>query len=260
MSKLIFKTNDLRPDISSLIETLPMIFRKEGKLLFRDRNEVRLLVFGNQKFVVKRYKKMHFIKQILNIYRKSKARKSFENALILIERGISTPNPIAFVEYRNSMGLLTDAYYISNYTDYNPIAYALNEFGNFEHRLVKELAKFVASLHEKGIMHHDLNSTNVMFRKDNGDFHFLIIDINRMSISKDYKSPSTTKCLKNITRFSHLSDLFRYFLIEYIHARKMPIDIYDKAIAIKLLHDMNYDCKKRFTKLFKRSHHQITLK
>ena len=46
--------------------------------------------------------------------------------------------------------------------------------------LVRSFAHFAARLHEDGFLHRDFSSSNILFDKVNGRFHFALIDTNSM--------------------------------------------------------------------------------
>src|SRR6187402_1584834 len=82
----------------------------EGK-----RNIIKLFELEGKTINIKSFKIPNIINKIAYKYfRKSKARRSFEYATILLEKGIGTPMPIAFLENFNFIGL-KDSYYVSEH-------------------------------------------------------------------------------------------------------------------------------------------------
>jgi len=251
MSKTRIWLNSGCEALADFTNEVPGRFGHEGKLLFKARNEVRLMEAGGRLLAVKRFKRMGPLLQFANRFKRSKALNSYNNACRLVAIGVPTPYPVACIETRDGMGFLKDSYYICDYVGLPPICDGLNEAGDFNREMARAFARFAAMLHQKGVLHHDLNSTNVMFNHADGGYTFTLIDINRMKI---YASPDTIpidECLKNLTRFSCFSDMFRYFLKEYLTARNMPESLYDKAILIKRKHDSAYARKKKITRTLK---------
>ncbi|MBO5699828.1 MAG: hypothetical protein J6R57_00240, partial [Bacteroidales bacterium] len=80
-------------DIKDFILSIPSKFEKgEGKVIYKGRNELREFEYGGKNFIVKSYKKPNIINRfVYGIFRPSKARRSYENALKLIEIGVGTP-------------------------------------------------------------------------------------------------------------------------------------------------------------------------
>src|SRR5690606_4274442 len=96
-----------RDKILSIIEA----FHSQGEVLVNGkRNQIRIFEADGHKINVKSFKKPNFINKIIyKFFRKSKARRSFEFAGLLLKNGIGTPQPIAFYENFDALGLL-DSY------------------------------------------------------------------------------------------------------------------------------------------------------
>ena len=91
-------------------------FQSSGELFGNgDRNKIKLFKLDGKTINIKSFKIPNIINKIAYKYfRKSKARRSFEYATILLEKGIGTPQPIAFLENFNFLGL-KDSYYVSEH-------------------------------------------------------------------------------------------------------------------------------------------------
>lgn len=76
---------------------------------------------------------------------------------------------------------LQSAYYVSSVNNNPPIGSELTEQADFNRSIARHFGQFVAQLHLSGILHHDLNSGNVLFSLDGNSCHFALIDINRMT-------------------------------------------------------------------------------
>ncbi|MBX9704727.1 MAG: Kdo domain containing protein, partial [Gammaproteobacteria bacterium] len=91
-------------------------FKSSGKL-FGDgkRNIIKLFELDGITINIKSFKIPNLINKIAYKYfRKSKARRSFEFAALLLEKGIGTPQPIAYLENHSWIGL-KDSYYVSEH-------------------------------------------------------------------------------------------------------------------------------------------------
>lgn len=121
----------------------------------------------------------------------------------------------------------------------------LREDGDFNCPLTLALARFVAGLHIKGVFHHDLNSTNILYRETDGSYAFTLIDINRMAVEFEPEFVSIDDCLRNITRFSCRSQMFSFFVKEYLRARGLPESLFGRAMKIKREHDRRYTMRKK---------------
>lgn len=249
---------NLDTELHSFLEKIPTIFDNEGSILHNKRNVIKSFYYhtdnGSKKeVIVKRYKKTNFIQQIIySFFRWSKAKRAFYNANELCNRNINTPQAIAYIETKK-FGLLVNAYYITK-RDYNiPIARKLIEQAHFDRQLALSFAYFVAQLHQKGILHNDLNSTNVLYQQDNNTHYtFSLIDINRMKFYPQDNTPNTEECLENLTRFTGRKDLFKYVIISYAESRGWHIDkTLNKALYIKEKHDVRWKRKKTFLRKLK---------
>ncbi|MDR0845505.1 MAG: lipopolysaccharide kinase InaA family protein, partial [Tannerella sp.] len=215
--------------LQQFVEALPLVFEKEGALVYDKRNVIKCFspdasgdILSN--VIVKQYKRPNLIQRIVySFFRRSKAERSFRNAAELRNRGIDTPREIAFLE-QWSGGLFNYGYYVSD-ADYAPPIYdRLTAPPEFDRTMASDFAAFAVELHVKGILHHDLNSTNVLYHNCGDHFHFSVIDINRMRIFPAGKQPSRKDCLENLTRFTGQMDLFEYVLRCYAGKRGWDIE------------------------------------
>lgn len=62
------------------------------------------------------------------------------------------------------------------------------EFGNADVERCKDLiiafAQYTANLHQAGIMHRDYSPGNILFDQIDGEYHFMLVDINRMTFGE----------------------------------------------------------------------------
>lgn len=240
----------VNPEYQSLSEWLtqmPRLFSdNQGELLYKGRNHIRLFLVGNKKVVVKCYKKHDIIKMLVyTFFRKNKACKSFENAVLLRKRGFNTPQEVAYMECRTA-GLISQVYYVCAYTDSQPIRPRLIEQEPYDEALAVIYARYVASLHEAGVLHRDLNPTNVLVDAEN---HFELIDINRMQF---FEGPvPKAECMENLTLFYWLTPAYRFILNEYARQRGWTEEDIAEAIRVKERHDRRWIRRKQITHLGK---------
>lgn len=241
---------DLRDEILSLPER---IAKGEGSLLYNGRNKVWLFDHDDKKYVVKRFHDLGILKGIIyTFFRKNKARRAYDNGLLLLKEGVKNPAPIALLEEKRH-GLYKTLYYICAYTDWQAIRKPLTEDVPFNRQMTIEYAQFVASLHEKGIIHRDLNNTNVLYNLSGEHYEFMLIDINRMSFTEDGIAAPLKDCLENLTLFANRGDMFDLFAAEYVKARGWDAARVTEIFEAKATHDRHWQRKKRIKRLF--SHH-----
>ena len=148
-----------------------------------NRNTVELVRIEEKDFVVKRYKVPNIANRIIyTFFRRSKARRAYDNALRILRCGVSTPFPVAYIETKKR-GLFHTGYFISEYmnaptlADYRNIRLSEEESNIFK----EDFLNFTIGLHEKNILPLDYNKGNIFCKKDeeSGHYKFSLTDINR---------------------------------------------------------------------------------
>jgi len=158
-------------------------FNASKTCLQKERNEIKIVDFENEKINVKSFKIPNFIKKIAYTFLKdSKAKKSYNNSLRILE---FVPKPLAYIEFYK-FGLLDKTYFLSEHFFYDfTIRDFLCKTSTIEkNEVFKEFAKFSFALHNKGIYHLDFSPGNILIKKQNSKYCFKIVDINRMKFIK----------------------------------------------------------------------------
>jgi glycosyltransferase involved in cell wall biosynthesis len=139
--------------------------------------------------------------------------------LKLQEKGINTPAPIACITEKNH-GLLSRSFYVSLYSDYPGL---LRELGYHPLEEVKELAsafaQFTAEIHDRQVLHLDYSPGNILYKKENGQYKFCLIDINRM---KFVPVDRETGCY-NLRRLWGSNETIAFIAEEYAKARGFDV-------------------------------------
>lgn len=202
----------------SLVENLPTLF-DQGDLIFQGRNVIRSFKIDGEQITVKRFRKPSGLNAfIYGHLRKSKACRAFEHASVLMQLGIPTPEPIGYREDYHGIWI-RETYLITRYSDYHPLSELTNAFpteGTTE--ALDAFAAFTVELHKKGILHGDFNNGNTQWKRDDqGNYHFELIDINRMQ----FRSRELTRreSLRNLHRLTCSLDAYAYILQRYAEAR-----------------------------------------
>lgn len=212
------RTQVIHPEYHSVlpfIDTLPETFDTEGETLHQGRNVVKRFRTGAVDLVVKRYKRPNIIQRIAYTYfEASKAERAFRFAAILRSRGIDTPHEVAYIE-RTRHGLLLDSYFVCLSCN-KPSLFDFLQRPDFDHGVAKDLAHYIAYLHDHDILHGDLNLGNILFeRKSDGHCAFSLIDTNRSK----FRHPSRKDCLRNILRLTYDRALMAFVTEEYARTR-----------------------------------------
>ena len=169
-----------------------------SKVFCHKRNVVEKICMEGKDYVVKTYKRPNFFNRLAYTYlRKSKAKRAFLNAQHLLELGIETPAPVAYIEVYKK-GLFSKGYFISEYVPYHTMRETFNSETpeSNDHNLKTEFMKFTLALHEKKVLPLDFNSGNIFyyFDTEKGGYRFALTDINRMQFGK---TPSTYAVMRS---------------------------------------------------------------
>uniref|UniRef100_A0AB33IY93 Tyrosine protein kinase n=3 Tax=unclassified Prevotella TaxID=2638335 RepID=A0AB33IY93_9BACT len=216
-----------------VIESIPSRFETEGTTIYHLRNEIKVMETPDgKKLNVKRY---HVPKGLnLLIYswglRKPKGLRAFEYPAILLQNGINTPTPIAYIEER-SAGFIRYTYFISEQCDY---PYTLYDMGNASpdqyKPMAKALAHLAATMHSKNILHLDFTPGNILWKRDADGYKFSLVDTNRM-----YFGPvSIDKGINNLKRMWGPKEFFILLMQHYAEERGAnPQQVIAKALELR---------------------------
>ncbi len=198
------------------IKELIANFNGSGKLLSDGaRNKIKLFKIGRHTVNIKSFKVPNLLNTVMYKYfRKSKARRSFEYANFLLSKKIGTPQPIAFVENYNAVGL-RDSYYVSEHLAADLTFRELVSDPHFpEHEMIlRQFTKFSFQLHEHGIEFMDHSPGNTLIRKDGEkQYSFYLVDLNRM---KFHESMSVALRMKNLSRLTPKKEMVAIISNEY---------------------------------------------
>ena len=231
--------------LRDFVNRLPDAFDTGGKMLWDKRNKIKAFNVDGNVVVVKRFKQLNALQKLIYALRRHKALKAFANGMELRHRGFETPEPMACVELRCGP-FLKDAFYLCGETSDQSVE-ARFDRPDWDRELATAFAHYAASLHEKGVLHNDLNDTNVLYAPlPDGGFRFAVIDINRMKFYPEGQRIPDHECIENLTRFTGRLDLFEHVIREYAKARGLDDEDWaSKGVAQKRRHDRNWYRRKR---------------
>lgn len=228
--------------LRNFIEDIPKRFEKEGKVIYSGRNLIKVMKVDGVEINVKRYGVPAFINRVVySFFRTPKGRRAFNYPNRLLQKGFETPVPIAYIEQRRC-GLINHSYFISLQSPYQRNFY---EFGNAEIENCRDViiafARYTADLHRAGIMHRDYSPGNILFDKIEGQYHFMLVDINRMT----FGNISVDMGCANFARLWGQKAFFELLASEYAQAR----DADEKYCTERVL-----ACRKKFWTYFAKKH------
>lgn len=186
-------------------------------ILFGDgkRNKIKLFDLDSLTINIKSFKIPNLINKIAYKYfRKSKARRSYEYATNLLEKGIGTPQPIAFFENYSWLGL-KESYYASEHLQTELTFRELVEIPDYpDHStILRQFTRFSFNLHEKGIEFLDHSPGNTLIKKvSEKQYEFFLVDLNRMNF---HAQMDVNMRMKNLSRLTPKKEMIEIMSDEY---------------------------------------------
>lgn len=199
--------------LEPFLRSLPEVFDdpRQGTVLHAGRNTIKAFVWDGVRIVAKRYGGITLLNRfVYGTLRQSKAQRAYAHAERLRRLGVETPEEVGTIEIRRR-GLLCDSYFVSLESDGLPFSDLVARFPDEKVLpVVDSFARFLCRLHEKGVLHRDLNVTNVLYRcLPDGDCAFSLIDTNRMTFRRRL---SPRACTINLRRLSCKVEAYLYIV------------------------------------------------
>lgn len=182
---------EINPGFSCLKEFILQLdtnFSTMGDTLKNGRNHLKIIHYRGIKLCVKSFGRPHFLNQLAySFLRPSKAERSYNYGLRLIEMGIQTPEPIAWINYYDHNRMLQKSYYVSLFLEHD---FCLGDIFDFELadrlEVLSAFSVWVCKrVHDNGVLHKDLSGGNILIRQiASGEYSFFMIDLNRIRFSR----------------------------------------------------------------------------
>ena len=232
--------NPVYKNLESFVSNIPELFDQEGELVYIARNQLKHFNVEGYDVIVKRYREPHLVNRIAYTYfRPSKAKRAYEYAFKLLKLGVDSPAPIAYIEQYKS-GLLTYGYFVSVYEkNYSVIRDFMSGIQTDE-LLLKALSLYIADLHAKGILHLDMSPGNILYLKEADNYHFTLIDINRMQF---LPSVSTIKRYKSFKRLAENESVLT--IIAKLYAEAAHLNVTEAVMEINRYSNKFFSSGKR---------------
>lgn len=191
-------------------------FDNSGKLFIAgNRNSIKLFEYEGITINVKAFKVPNlFNKIIYKYFRDSKAKRSYNYATLLLEKGIGTPKPIAFYEQKSFLGL-EKSFYISQHLEFDLMFRDLVENNNYPDKeiILKQFMAFCYKLHQNGIEFLDHSPGNTLIKKEGeNEYSFYLVDLNRMIF---HHKMTFEQRMKNLSRLTPYQDMIQIMSKEY---------------------------------------------
>lgn len=232
--------------LKEYIEDLPHRFASLDKVLHAQRNLIKEDTVQGTRLIIKSFRRIYLTNRIRYTYfYASKAQRAFDNGKLLLEKDFLTPCPIAYIE-TSRHGLIDQMFFVSEYTDFQPLNTVNKTLDSATLQLLKSLAHHTFRLHQSNIYHVDYSTGNILFRERNGEYEFSLIDNNRMKLGVI----SFKKGIRNFSRLGLPAEHLALVGKEY--ARLWGVD---EVAALERLfhHKMAHHRKGAVKKLLKRT-------
>lgn len=165
-----------------LFQDIDRIFEEQGKVIYQQRNTIKVLEWQGQLINIKKFAVPHPINQFAYRWiRPPKAKRAYEHSIILLDNNIPTPEAIGYIVRKDPL-LIKESYLV---TFQSPLSRTFYEFdkGGVEGReeIIAGLGRLAANMHEKNLLHLDFSPGNILFDlNESGTPEYTIVDINRM--------------------------------------------------------------------------------
>ncbi|MBO9585460.1 MAG: Kdo domain containing protein [Flavobacterium sp.] len=249
-----FRVNPIFIDAISSILTITRNFTVSGVIFGNgQRNIIKLFDLDGRTVNIKSFKIPNLMNKVVYKYfRKSKAERSYEYATILLSKGIGTPEPIAFVENFNALGL-KDSYYVSEHL-VTELTYRelilIPDYPDGEN-ILRQFTRFSFDLHEKGIEFLDHSPGNTLIKKVSHDkYEFFLVDLNRMQF---HESMNFEQRMHNLRRLTPHKEMIAVMSNEYakLYTDKTEAEIFERMWQLTCDFQEKFARKQRLKKKLK---------
>lgn len=173
--------------------------------------------------VLKRYNLRKATNLLKDLFRASKARRSFRKAYHLELTGVPTARAIATAD-RRIAGLLTRSYLLmEEIPDATDLAKFFRAEGKPTPELIRNAARLIARLHDEGFSHRDLKESNLVL---SGDGRLHLIDLDGLSFQGNIPSQRAAadlaRLVRGLSKFPQVNAAARAgFLLAYCRYRRI---------------------------------------
>ena len=204
-----FLNNQEKEELSTIIAD----FESGGDVFILGRNTIKLFEISDITVNIKAFRIPNRVNQIVyKFFRKSKAQRSFEYANKLIKMNIGTPKPLAYFEFKSRF-LFKKSFYVSAHLNCDYTYRDLTkdfEIPDYD-AILRAFTRFTYNLHKKGIHFLDHSPGNTLIKKNNDDYDFYLVDLNRMQ----FKTLDFETRIKNFSRLTIHKSMVEVMSEEY---------------------------------------------
>lgn len=236
------------------IENVLTHFNDQGTLLVKgSRNTIKIFRLNDQLLNIKAFKKPNLLNSfVYRFIRDSKAKRSYNYALRLLNSGIGTPQPIAFAEFNNGIGL-GKSFYVCEHivTEYTYRDLVQNPDLENHETILRAFTVFCYQLHEAGVefKDHSPGNTLIKINADNS-YSFYLVDLNRMQF---HTQMSFEQRMYNLRRLTPKKEMIAIMANEYakLYTQKSEQEIFELLWNLTSEFQMKFHRKQKLKKRIK---------
>lgn len=229
-------------------------FDVEGDLFVKgSRNTIKTFQLNDLILNIKAFKKPNFLNSfVYRFIRDSKAKRSYNYALRLLKSEIGTPQPIAFAEYTDGIGL-GKSFYVCEHivTEYTYRDLVQNPSLENHEAILRAFTVFCYKLHEAGVEFKDHSPGNTLIKiNDDNSYSFYLVDLNRMQF---HAQMSFEQRMYNLRRLTPKKEMIAIMANEYakLYTQKSEHEIFELLWHLTSEFQMKFHRKQKLKKQIK---------
>jgi len=210
-----------RDEAALLLAAHQQALRDGGAAALKDhrRSAVTRVTHHGQCLCIKEYKPLGWGDRLKDALRGSRAQRAWHGATRLAANGVSSPELVALLEHRGVHYLVAECV-----ADGQPLNTFLAErFAGAlppdqlqgKRSLIRELARWLRSIHDLGIYHDDWSAKNLLVARRDGRWCFFLLDYESISLLRPLTLRRRVKNLGQLNDLTHgltRSDRLRFLL------------------------------------------------
>ena len=249
-----FIINQILKSKQSEIENFILNFDVDGDLLVKgSRNTIKIFPLNDQLLNIKAFKKPNLLNSfVYRFIRDSKAKRSYNYALRLLNSDIGTPQPIAFAEYTDGIRL-GKSFYVCEHivTEYTYRDLVQNPDLENHEDILRAFTVFCYKLHEAGVEFKDHSPGNTLIKiNSDNSYLFYLVDLNRMQF---HAQMSFEQRMYNLRRLTPKKEMISVMANEYakLYSQKNEQEIFDLLWNLTSEFQMKFHRKQMLKKRYK---------
>lgn len=211
---------------SSEYESIIKNFDRQGTLVGDGRrNIVKYFNVNGVNVNFKSFKEPNLINKIVyRHFRKSKARRSYENASYLVSRGFHTPEPIAYLEYYDLLGLDSSFYICRQQEQVVQLREVIDreDYPDRE-KILQTYTGMFFRMHELGIEFLDNSPGNSLVEKAGDHYNIYLVDLNRMRFNRHLEVADRMQNFSRITKDEKVMGIIAFEYARLLNTSAKPL-------------------------------------